>query len=96
VLDRGFDRKEKRRHQLDDLLVQRQTEIEAWSEQTGELERDSPRSARGPCKIAGTLGVAQEQVEKIRTSSSGWSARSVRWRPPRLRSTRGPRRRMTN
>jgi len=66
VLDRGLGEMEKRRHQLDDLLVQRQTEIESWSGQTGELERESATQRERAAQIGGTLGVAQEQVEKIR------------------------------
>src|SRR5690606_37793598 len=41
VIDRGLGEMERRRQQLSELLVQRQTEIEAWSEQIGELEREA-------------------------------------------------------
>ncbi len=71
VLDRGLGEMEKRRHQLDELLVQRQAEIEAWAEQTGELERESAAQRARAEQIAGTQGVAQEQVEKIRAELVG-------------------------
>src|SRR6185295_2585588 len=66
VLDRGLGEMEKRRHQLGELLVQRQTEIEAWTEQTAELGREAEGERARAAQIAGTFGVAQEQVEKVR------------------------------
>ena len=66
VLDRGLGEMEKRRQQLGELLVQRQTEIEAWTEQIAELGRDTERERARATEIAGTFGVAQEQVEKLR------------------------------
>jgi len=66
VLDRGLGEMEKRRQQLGELLVQRQTEIEAWTEQTAELEREAGRERARGAEIAGTFDVAQAQVEKVR------------------------------
>ena len=40
-IDRGLGEMERRRQQLSELLVQRQTEIETWTEQISELERTS-------------------------------------------------------
>jgi chromosome segregation protein len=66
VLDRGLGEMERRRLQLGELLVQRQQEIEVWTEQTASLARESAEQrARGE-QIAATFGVAQEQVEKVR------------------------------
>jgi len=67
VLDRGLGEMEKRRHQLSDLLVQRQHEIEAWTEQTAELERESLTKRERAAQLGETLVVTQHQVEKIRT-----------------------------
>jgi chromosome segregation protein len=57
---------ERRRQQLSELLVQRQTEIESWTEQTAELERTSEEQRSRAAQLAETFGVAQEQVEKVR------------------------------
>jgi chromosome segregation protein len=66
VLDRGLGEMAKRREQLDDLLVQRQQEIETWTEQVAGLEREaSAQRARGAA-LEETFAVAREQVEKIR------------------------------
>jgi chromosome segregation protein len=68
VIDRGLGEMERRRQQLSELLVQRQTEIESWSEQVAsELEQESAEEQRaGRPSSAETLVVAQEQVEKVR------------------------------
>ena len=66
VLDRGLGEMEKRRHQLGELLVQRQTEIETWTEQTAELAREAEHQRARGSEMAETFGVAQEQVEKVR------------------------------
>ena len=66
VIDRGLGEMERRRRQLGDLLLQRQTEIEAWSEQTGTLERTVEEQRARAAQLQETFGVAQEQVEKIR------------------------------
>jgi len=58
---------EKRRQQLSELLVQRQQEIEAWTEQVTELEQESGGQRARGAQIAATLLIAQEQVEKVRT-----------------------------
>ncbi len=71
VLDRGLGEMEKRRQQLMELLTQRQHEIEVWTEQTGELEQESSAQRAQAGQIAGTLVVAQEQVEKIRVELAG-------------------------
>ncbi|MBP9912491.1 MAG: chromosome segregation protein SMC [Opitutaceae bacterium] len=66
VLDRGLGEMQRRRQQLDELLVQRQQEIEVWSEQVGELETESATQRSRAGQLAETLLVAQEQVEKVR------------------------------
>jgi chromosome segregation protein len=66
VLDRGLDEMDKRRRQLGELLEQRQQEIEGWAAQVDELEREAAAGQAGAARLAETLVVAQEQVEKIR------------------------------
>ncbi|MBL9216363.1 MAG: chromosome segregation protein SMC [Opitutaceae bacterium] len=66
VLDRGLNEMERRRAQLDELLVQRQIELETWTEQVAQLEQESARERSRAEEIARTLGVAQENVEKVR------------------------------
>jgi|UniRef100_UPI00404B2FB5 chromosome segregation protein len=67
VLDRGLDEMERRRMQVSELLVQRQQEIEVWSEQMTQLEAESTREQARSAQIAETLVVAQQQVEIVRT-----------------------------
>jgi len=71
VLDRGLGEMEKRRHQLSDLLVQRQQEIEVWSDQTAELGRESVTQRERAVQLGETLVVCQQQVENIRTELMG-------------------------
>ena len=66
VLDRGLSEMARRRDQLDELLIQRQIEIENWDEQVAQLEAESANQQRRAGEIVATLGVAQENVEKIR------------------------------
>ena len=66
VLDRGLGEMEKRRRQLGELLVQRQQEIEAWTEQSADLEREAAAARARALQLESTFGVAREQVEKIR------------------------------
>jgi chromosome segregation protein len=66
VLDKGLGEMERRREQLGDLLTERQQEVEAWTSQIGELSRDEEVQRANAAKIAETLGVSQQQVEKIR------------------------------
>jgi chromosome segregation protein len=70
VLDRGLTEMERRRAQLADLHDQRQIEIETWSEQIAALEQEGAGQRARAEEIAVTLGVAQENVEKIRTDLS--------------------------
>ena len=70
VLDRGLTEMERRRVQLADLHDQRQIEIETWSEQIAALEQEGAGQRARAEEIAVTLGVAQENVEKIRTDLS--------------------------
>jgi chromosome segregation protein len=67
VLDRGLTEMERRRAQLADLHDQRQIEIETWTEQVAVLEQESAGQRARAEEIAVTLGVAQENVEKVRT-----------------------------
>ena len=66
VLDRGLGEMDKRRQQLGELLAQRQREIEVWTEQVGDLEREAALQRARAAELAETLVVAQDQVEKIR------------------------------
>ncbi|HET7537975.1 MAG TPA: chromosome segregation protein SMC, partial [Candidatus Didemnitutus sp.] len=70
VLDRGLTEMERRRAQLSDLFTQRQIEIETWTEQVAELEREADGQRRRAEEIARTLGVAQENVESVRRELS--------------------------
>ncbi|MBM3854192.1 MAG: chromosome segregation protein SMC, partial [Verrucomicrobia bacterium] len=66
VIDRGLGEMERRRQQLSELLLQRQTEIETWTEQCAELERESGAQRARAGELGTTLVVAQDQVEKTR------------------------------
>ena len=66
VLDRGLGEMARRQQQIGDLLLQRQLEIETWSEQTAQLEMEASTQQAHATQLAETLTVAQEQVEKIR------------------------------
>src|SRR6185295_4432926 len=66
VLDRGLGEMERRRHLLGDLLVQRQQEIEAWTEQVAGLEQEAANQRSRAGELAVTLEVAQEQVAQAR------------------------------
>jgi chromosome segregation protein len=70
VLDRGLTEMERRRVQLADLHDQRQIEIETWTEQVAQLERDSAEQKHRAAEIAITLATAQESVEKARAELS--------------------------
>jgi chromosome segregation protein len=71
VIDRGLGEMERRRQQLSELLLQRQTEIETWTEQCAELERDAEAQRARAGELGTTLVVAQEQVEKTRIELAG-------------------------
>ncbi|HXQ80761.1 MAG TPA: chromosome segregation protein SMC [Opitutaceae bacterium] len=66
VIDRGLGEMERRRGQIGDLLLQRQQEIEAWTDQIAELEAQEALERSNAGRIGETLSVSQEQVEKIR------------------------------
>ena len=66
VLDRGLGEMARRSRQLGELLVQRQQEIETWTDQVAELAAESDNQRARSVQLGGTLVVAQEQVEKIR------------------------------
>ncbi|HEY4300400.1 MAG TPA: chromosome segregation protein SMC [Candidatus Didemnitutus sp.] len=66
VLDRGISEMERRRSQLSELREQRQLEIDSWAEQIDALGRESEDQKRRGTEIAHTLGVAQENVTRIR------------------------------
>ncbi len=70
VLDRGIADMERRRGQLSTILVQRQQEIEVWTEQIASLESESDNQKSRAAQIAETLVVAQQQVEQIRKDLS--------------------------
>ena len=66
VLDRGLGEMQKRREQIDDLLVERQEEIEVWTAQIAELEKEESDQRSNAGRLEETHSVAQAQVEKIR------------------------------
>jgi chromosome segregation protein len=66
VLDRGIADMQRRRAQLSEILVQRQQEIEVWTDQISSLESESDNQKARASQIAETLVVAQQQVEQIR------------------------------
>ena len=70
VLDRGLGEMARRRGQLDELLVQRQIELETWTEQVAQLTKEAAEQKRRAQEVVTTLGVAQENVEKIRAELS--------------------------
>ena len=66
VIDRGIADMERRRRQLSEILVQRQQEVEVWTEQISSLEAEGDNQKARASQIAETLVVAQQQVEQIR------------------------------
>ncbi|MBC8010932.1 MAG: AAA family ATPase [Burkholderiales bacterium] len=66
VLDRGLADMQRRRAQLATILVQRQQEIELWTEQTSSLALEADGQRARAEQIAETLVVAMQQVEQIR------------------------------
>ena len=56
----------RRSQQLGELLVQRQQEIESWTDQVSELASESDGQRARSVQLGETLVIAQEQVEKIR------------------------------
>jgi chromosome segregation protein len=67
VLDRGLADMQRRRAQIAEILVQRQQEIETWTDQTATLEQEADAQRARASQIAETLVVAAQQVEQIRT-----------------------------
>ena len=67
VLDRGLADMQRRRAQISEILIQRQQEIETWSDQTSQLEQEADGQRARASQIAETLVVAMQQVEQIRT-----------------------------
>ncbi|MET0263213.1 MAG: chromosome segregation protein SMC, partial [Rariglobus sp.] len=59
-----------RRRQLSEILVQRQQEVEVWTDQIASLESESDNQKSRAGQIAETLVVAQQQVEQIRNELS--------------------------
>ncbi len=70
VLDRGLTEMEKRRVQLAALHDERSIEIDTWTEQVTQLERESVEQKDRAAEIAKTLAVAQENVEAARRELS--------------------------
>ena len=66
VLDRGLGEMARRSQQLGELLVQRQQEIESWTDPVSELASESDGQRARSVQLGETLVIAQEQVEKIR------------------------------
>jgi chromosome segregation protein len=66
VLDRGLNEMGRRRAQLDELLVQRQIELETWTEQVAQLDQEAAAQHARAGEIVTTLAVAQANVERIR------------------------------
>lgn len=66
VLERGLGEMDRRRGELAELLEQREREIEAWAEQSAELEREAADQRARAAKLEETSAVAREQVEAAR------------------------------
>jgi len=66
VLDRGLNEMGRRRAQLDELLVQRQIELETWSEQVAQLEQEGANQRRRAEEVLTTLAISQQNVETVR------------------------------
>jgi|UniRef100_UPI004049FB23 chromosome segregation protein len=66
VLDRGLDEMQRRQEQVGQLLVQRQQEIEVWSDQIDQLASESSSQQAKAGEIAETLVVAQQHVAAAR------------------------------
>jgi chromosome segregation protein len=66
VLDRGLSEMGRRRAQIGELLAQRQQEMDVWSEQTTELEKEAVAGLARAAEAVRTLDVAQQSVEKLR------------------------------
>ena len=66
VLDRGLSEMGRRRAQLDELLVQRQIELETWTEQVAQLEQETALQQGRAGEVVTTLAVAQTNVEQVR------------------------------
>jgi chromosome segregation protein len=67
VLDRGLADMARRRAQLGEILTQREQEIETWTGQIEALAAEAAHEGERGAQLAGTLVVAQQQVEKVRT-----------------------------
>jgi chromosome segregation protein len=70
VLDRGLTEMERRGEQLEELITQRQIELETWTEQVAVLDEQGTGQQRRAEEILTTLGIAQENVEKVRVELS--------------------------
>lgn len=66
VLDRGLADMQRRRSQIAEILIQRQQEIETWSDQTTTLDQEADAQRSRAAQISETLVVAAQQVEDIR------------------------------
>ncbi|MSU46981.1 MAG: chromosome segregation protein SMC [Lacunisphaera sp.] len=66
MLDRGLYEMERRRAQLEELLTQRQTELDTWTDQVAALEREATTEKERAGEVGKTLGIALTAVEKIR------------------------------
>ncbi|MDR1011878.1 MAG: chromosome segregation protein SMC [Opitutaceae bacterium] len=65
-LERGMADMERRRAELGALLVQRQQEIELWTQQIQDLEGETAAKRARAATLEETIAVAQQQVEQIR------------------------------
>ncbi|RRK01777.1 hypothetical protein Ga0100230_000420 [Opitutaceae bacterium TAV3] len=66
VLDRGLSDMERRRAQLTEIVIQRQQEIETWTDQITQLETETDAQRARVAQLAETLLISQQQVEQIR------------------------------
>jgi chromosome segregation protein len=67
VLDRGLADMQRRRSQIAEILIQRQQEIETWSDQTSALDQEADNQRARAAQLSETLVVAVQQVDNIRT-----------------------------
>ena len=70
MLDRGLTEMERRGEQLEELITQRQIELETWSEQVAVLATETTDQKRRAEEIVKTLAVAQANVESVRSELS--------------------------
>jgi len=70
LLDRGLGEMEQRRREIEDLLQQRQEEIEEWNSQLGGLAAEAEAGRAQAEGLVGAIDAAREEVASIRVALS--------------------------